>query len=52
MLKNLLLVETYGITYLNKEKSASLYGSQAINGVVILQTSEKRFKAVRKKYGS
>jgi hypothetical protein len=51
LLKKLLLVETYGITYLTKEKSASLYGSQAINGVIILQTSEKRFKAVRKKYG-
>lgn len=51
LLQKLLLVETYGITYLTKEKSASLYGSQAINGVIILQTSEKRFKAVRKKYG-
>jgi len=51
LLKKLLLVETYGITYLTKEKSASLYGSQAINGLIILQTSEKRFKAVRKKYG-
>lgn len=51
ILKDLLLVETYGITYLTKEKSASLYGFQAINGVVILQASEKRFKAVRKKYG-
>lgn len=52
LLKELLFVETYGITYLTKEKSASLYGSQAMNGVIILQTSEKRFKAVRKKYGS
>ena len=49
-LKELLLVETYGITYLNKEKSASIYGSKAVNGVIILQTSEKRFKCVRKKY--
>ncbi|MFK7750779.1 MAG: hypothetical protein AB8B65_20470 [Kordia sp.] len=50
-LRDLLLVETYGIKYITKEQSASLYGSQAINGVIILQTSEKRFKAVRKKYG-
>ncbi|RKE89071.1 SusC/RagA family TonB-linked outer membrane protein [Ichthyenterobacterium magnum] len=50
-LKELLLVETYGITYLTKEQSASIYGSRAINGVIILQTSEKRFKNVRKKYG-
>lgn len=51
VLKKLLLVETYGIAYLTKEQSARLYGSRGINGVVILQTSEKRFKAVRKKYG-
>ncbi|WP_178985156.1 hypothetical protein [Winogradskyella helgolandensis] len=50
-LKELLFVETYGITYLTKEQSASIYGSRAINGVIILQTSEKRFKNVRKKYG-
>jgi len=50
-LKELLFVETYGITYLTKEQYASIYGSRAINGVIILQTSEKRFKNVRKKYG-
>jgi hypothetical protein len=50
-LKELLLVETYGITCLTKEQSASIYGLKAINGVIILQTSEKRFKNVRKKYG-
>lgn len=50
-LKELLLVETYGITYLTKEQSASIYGSRAINGVIILQTSEKRFKKIWKKYG-
>ncbi|WP_190311263.1 hypothetical protein [Psychroflexus gondwanensis] len=51
LLKELLLVETYGITYLTKEQSTSIYGLRAINGVIILQTSEKRFKNVRKKYG-
>lgn len=50
-LKELLLVETYVITYLTKEQSASIYGSRAINGVIILQTSEKRFKKIWKKYG-
>jgi len=49
-LRELLLVETYGIKYIKKEQSISLYGSLAINGIIILQTSEKRFKAVRKKY--
>lgn len=49
LLKKLLLVETYVISYLTKEQSASLYGSQAKNGVIILRTSEKRFKAIRRK---
>jgi len=51
ILKKILLAETYGITYLTKEKSASLYGYRAVNGVIILQTSEKKFKTIRKKYG-
>ena len=50
-LKELLLVETYAIKYLTKEESASIYGSRAINGVVLLLTSEKRFKEIWKKYG-
>jgi len=50
ILKNLLLVETYNIAYLTKEKSAYLYGTRAINGVIIMNTSEKRFKKIRKKY--
>lgn len=51
LLKELLLVETYAIKYLTKEQSASIYGSRAINGVIILLTSEKRFKKVWRKYG-
>jgi len=51
ILKKLLFVETYGITYLTKDESIVLYGSRAVNGVVLLNTSEKRFKSVRKKYG-
>ena len=50
-LKELLLVETYAIKYLTKEQSASIYGSRAINGVILLLTSEKRFKKILKKYG-
>ncbi|MCR9181321.1 MAG: hypothetical protein NXH73_00190 [Flavobacteriaceae bacterium] len=50
ILKKLLLVETYNITYLTKEKSAE-FTSMAINRIIILQTSEKRFQKVRKKYG-
>jgi hypothetical protein len=48
LLKELLLVETYTIKYLTKEQSASIYGSRAINGVILLLTSEKRFKDIRK----
>lgn len=51
ILKKLLLVETFNITYLRKEKSAEIYGYSGINGVIILQTSEKRLKNVLKKYG-
>jgi len=51
LLKELLLVETYSIKYLTKEQSASIYGSRAINGVILLLTSEKRFKKLWKKYG-
>lgn len=50
-LKELLLVETYAIKYLTKEQSTSIYGSRAINGVILLLTSEKRFKKIWKKYG-
>ena len=50
-LKELLLVETNAIKYLTKEESASIYGSRAINGVILLLTSEKRFKKIWKKYG-
>ena len=46
LLKKLLLVETYAIQYLTKEQSASIYGSRAINGVILLLTSEKRFKKI------
>lgn len=50
-LKELLLAETNVIKYLTKEESASIYGSRAINGVILLLTSEKRFKKVWEKYG-
>mgnify|MGYP001102944337 CR=1 FL=1 len=50
-LKELLLAETNVIKYLTKEESASIYGSRAINGVILLLTSEKRFKKVWGKYG-
>ena len=50
-LKKLLLAETNAIKYLTKEESASIYGSRAINGVILLLTSERRFKKIWKKYG-
>ena len=50
ILKELLLVETYAIRYLTKIDAVALYGTKAINGVIIIKTSEKRFKKVLKKY--
>ncbi|QCE40674.1 hypothetical protein [Psychroserpens sp. NJDZ02] len=50
-LKELLLAETYDITYMTKEKSAMIYGTKGVSGVIILNTSERRYKKVRKKYG-
>lgn len=49
LLKDLLLVETYDITYLFREQATKIYGWQAINGVIIMQTSEKRLKKIWKK---
>lgn len=51
ILKQFRLVETTGINYLRKEESASIYGMRAINGVIILTVSEKRFKQAWKNYG-
>ena len=48
LLKKLLLVETYYIRYLTAADALQLYGAQARNGVIILQTSNTRFKAVLK----
>ena len=51
ILKDILLAETYRIEILTIEKSTSIYGFRGLNGVIILQTSEKKFKAARSKYG-
>lgn len=49
LLKELLLVETFTINYITRARATFLYGSRGVNGVIILQTSEKRFKKVRLK---
>lgn len=46
ILKYFLLVETKGISYLTKEESVSIYGDKALNGVIVLLASEKRFQKV------
>ncbi len=50
ILKEILLVEAYKITYITKEQASSIYGMRAINGVIILNISEKKFKKALKKY--
>ena len=50
ILKELLLVETYYIKCFTRPEATALYGYEAFNGVIILRTSEKRFKKVSKKY--
>lgn len=51
ILKQFKLVETIEIKYLTNEQSALLYGLRALNGVIILTVSEKRFKEIWKNYG-
>ncbi len=51
ILKRFRLVETLEITYLPKETSTSIYGLRALNGVIILIVSKRRFKEIWKKYG-
>lgn len=46
ILKKFYMFETYTISYLTGEKAASLYGYRGLNGIVIVQTSEKRFKSI------
>lgn len=48
ILREFLFVEAITIKYLTKEQSASIYGYRAINGVIILQVSNKKFKKVWK----
>lgn len=46
ILKKFYMFETYTISYLTGGKAASLYGYRGLNGIVIVQTSEKRFKSI------
>lgn len=50
ILKELLLVETYFIKNFTKIEAVALGGSKAINGLIIIKTSENRFKKLLKKY--
>lgn len=47
-LKELLLVETSSISYLTKEQIAEIHG-KLLNGIIVIKTSEKRFKSAWKK---
>ena len=46
ILKQFYMFETYTILFLTGEKATGLYGYRGLNGIVIVQTSEKRFKSV------
>ena len=50
ILKELLLVETYSIKYVRGMQPVALYGTKAIYGALMIKTSKKRFKKIRKKY--
>ena len=51
LLKLFLFVEANDIQYLTREQATSIYGSRAINGVILVVISDKKFKKVWKKYG-
>jgi len=51
ILKQFRLVEIRGISYLTKENASSFYGQRAINGVIILLVSKKRFREIWKTNG-
>ncbi len=48
-LKELLLVETSYISFLTRRQTAAIYG-KPLNGIIVIRTSEKRFKQVWKKF--
>lgn len=49
LLKELLLVETSDISFLTSRQTAAIYG-KSLNGIIVIRTSEKRFKQVWKKF--
>ena len=49
LLKELLLVETCDISFLTSKQTAAIHG-KPLNGIIVIRTSEKRFKQVWKKF--
>lgn len=47
-LKQFLFVEAISFEYLTKVKAPMLYGASAINGVIVIQLSNRKFKKVQK----
>jgi hypothetical protein len=50
-LKLFLFVEATTIQYLTREQATMLYGTRAVNGVIVIQLSNSKFKKIWKKYG-
>jgi len=50
-LKLFLFVEATAIQYLTKEQATMLYGARAVNGVIVIQLSNRKFKKKWKQYG-
>ena len=50
-LKLFLFVEATTIQYLTKEQATMLYGTGSVNGVIMIQLSNSKFKKIWKEYG-
>lgn len=51
ILKLFLFVEVTAIKYLTREQATILYGTRAVNGVIVIQLSNRKFKRIWKEYG-
>lgn len=51
LLKSFLFVEATAIQYLTREQATMLYGMRAVNGVIVIQLSNSKFKKIWKEYG-
>lgn len=51
ILKSFLFVEATAIEYITREQATMLYGARAVNGVIVIQLSNRKFKRIWKEYG-